>query len=81
LLLIVVFRSASEVGTAIYGPWLVYIRGMDYTDWLLLKAGVVLLAAFLWGVWCGITGRPLWLEQSGTADAATPTDAAPPQMR
>lgn len=32
---------------------------MDYTDWLLLKAGALALAAFVWGVYCGATGRPL----------------------
>ena len=32
---------------------------MDYTEWMLWKAGLVVLAAFCWGVFCGVTGRPL----------------------
>lgn len=32
---------------------------MDYTDYLIVKFIVLVVAAFAWGVYCGITGRPL----------------------
>lgn len=39
---------------------------MDYTDYLLIKFGVLVLLAAIWGFWRGFTGQPLELEQSDT---------------
>lgn len=39
---------------------------MDYTDWMWIKFGVLVLLAGIWGFWRGITGQPLELEQSDT---------------
>lgn len=32
---------------------------MDFIDYMLIKSGVLLVAAFIYGVWRGITGRDL----------------------
>lgn len=32
---------------------------MDYIDYVLLKSGIFLLVVFVWGIYCGATGRPL----------------------
>jgi hypothetical protein len=36
---------------------------VDYTDFLIAKLIVIAVGAFVWGVYCGVTGRPLWQEQ------------------
>ena len=36
-----------------------YSGGMEFTTFLLWKAGLLVLAAFIWGIFCGITNRPL----------------------
>jgi hypothetical protein len=35
---------------------------MEFTDWLIWKAVALVVAAFFWGIYCGLTGRPLSLE-------------------
>lgn len=40
---------------------------MDYTGWLLLKFGALVLAAFVYGFWRGINGLRLTPEQTDTA--------------
>jgi hypothetical protein len=47
---------------------------MDYLDWMLLKAGVVLLGAFVWGFFCGkngleLNGQPQDTEHRDTSAA------------
>lgn len=37
---------------------------MEYTDWLWIKFVLVVGGAFVWGVYRGLTGQPLWLESS-----------------
>jgi hypothetical protein len=37
---------------------------MDYSDYLWIKFGLVVFAAFIWGIYCGLTGRPLGREQT-----------------
>jgi hypothetical protein len=37
---------------------------MEFTDFILWKAGAIVAAAFVWGLFCGITGRPLGREPS-----------------
>lgn len=32
---------------------------MEFTDYLLWKAGILIAAAFVWGIYCGVTNRPL----------------------
>lgn len=32
---------------------------MDYTEYLIAKAGLIVLAAFAWGLFCGLTGRSM----------------------
>lgn len=32
---------------------------MDYTDYLIVKFIVLVVGAFVWGIYCGVTGRPL----------------------
>lgn len=47
---------------------------MEFSDYLLWKAGLMVLAAFVWGVYCGFTGRPM----SGRSDITVrPPGAAP----
>lgn len=36
---------------------------MEFTDYMLWKAAILVFAAFCWGIYCGLTGRPLGLEQ------------------
>lgn len=35
---------------------------MEFSDYLIAKLIVLAVAAFIWGVYCGFTGRPLWRE-------------------
>jgi hypothetical protein len=35
---------------------------MDYLDYLWVKAGLLVLAAFVWGIFCGLNGRNLRWE-------------------
>jgi hypothetical protein len=30
---------------------------MEFTDWMLIKAGVVIVAALIYGIYLGFTGR------------------------
>jgi hypothetical protein len=48
---------------------------MDYIEFKLWKAGLFVLAAFIWGIWCGITGRSLDPQEWGPSD--NPTGAKP----
>ena len=32
---------------------------MEFTDWLIIKFIVLVIAAFIWGIYCGATVRPL----------------------
>ena len=36
---------------------------MDYLTFLLVKAGLLVLAAFVWGLYCGATGRPMGADE------------------
>lgn len=60
---------------------------LDYIDFMLWKAGVLCVAAFGWGIYCGVTGRPLGLgqheEDSSPAgrEPAKTGDASPPPLR
>lgn len=38
---------------------------MDYIDYKLLKFGLLVLAALVWGIFCGLTGRHLTGEPLG----------------
>lgn len=53
---------------------------MEFTDFMLWKAGIFVGAAFVWGLFCGITGRPLGRErhdsQTGKPQGSS-KDAAP----
>jgi hypothetical protein len=45
---------------------------MDFfSDYLVIKAIVLIVAAFAWGLWRGLNGLPLEVEQSDTT--APPT--------
>lgn len=35
---------------------------MEFTDWMLIKAGVMVALALVYGFWRGITGQPLEQE-------------------
>lgn len=37
---------------------------MEISEFMLWKAGVMVALAFIWGIYCGVTGRPLGREQS-----------------
>lgn len=45
----------------------------DYETYLLWKAGAVLVAAFVWGLFCGLTGRQL----NGRPLSGEPLDKGP----
>ncbi len=36
---------------------------MEFTDYMLWKALAIVAAAFVWGLYCGLTGRPLGRER------------------
>ena len=38
------------------------------TEFMLWKAGILVFLAFIWGIYCGLTGRPLWSERRGKQD-------------
>jgi len=37
---------------------------MSYTEWLIYKLIGMVVLAFIWGIFCGVTGRPLWRARS-----------------
>lgn len=43
---------------------------MEMSEFMLWKAGVMVALAFVWGLYCGITGRPLGPREP----IDTPTD-------
>lgn len=45
---------------------------MQYSDYLWIKLGVFVLLAFLWGLYCGITGRPLGRGKSESQEEQDP---------
>jgi hypothetical protein len=46
---------------------------MDFfTDYLVIKAIVLVAAAFVWGLWRGLTGRPMQVGQSDTTGPQAP---------
>jgi hypothetical protein len=45
---------------------------MEFTEFMLWKAGALVLAAFVWGIFCELTGRSLGGELSDSQAAATP---------
>jgi hypothetical protein len=45
---------AFEIETV--GKWR-FGGDMEFTDWMLIKAGVLVVCAFIYGLWCGFTGR------------------------
>lgn len=45
---------------------------MDYLDYMLAKAAVMIVLAFVWGVFCGFTGRNLRGQRQGQSEADTP---------
>jgi hypothetical protein len=45
---------------------------MDYIEFKLWKAGLLIFAAFVWGLYCGITGRPLGPVQRDNQIAPDP---------
>lgn len=52
---------------------------MEFTDFMLWKAGAIVAAAFVWGLFCGITGRPLGRERRDSQteqDQGSSKDAA-----
>lgn len=51
-----------------------YLLGwaMDYLDYMLAKAAVMIALAFVWGVFCGFTGRNLRGQRQGRSGADTP---------
>lgn len=53
----------------------------DYMTFVLWKAGVLCVLAFVWGVYCGATGRPLGREQTADQDARAARDALNPADR
>jgi hypothetical protein len=48
---------------------------MEFTDYLLIKAIVLVVLAFAWGVYCGIKG----LDLSGHHPSAEPNEGAGPK--
>ena len=42
---------------------------MEFTDYLLWKAGILIAGAFVWGIYCGVTNRPLGRAQNDTQAA------------
>jgi hypothetical protein len=42
---------------------------MDYIEFVLWKAGALVLAAFVWGLYCGLTGQPLTPGRRGSRTA------------
>jgi len=45
--------------------------GVDYSDWVWIKFWLIVAAAFVYGFWRGLTGRPLEQEADGTGQAAS----------
>lgn len=45
---------------------------MDYTDFMLWKLGAMAFAAFCWGLFFGVTGRPMRPGQNAKETAAPP---------
>ena len=49
---------------------------MDYMDWVMWKFIALCAAAFGWGIYCGVTGRPLGSasheDQTAASDQAAP---------
>jgi len=41
------------------------LRVMDYIEFKFWKLGALILAAFVWGIFCGVTGRPLTGRRRG----------------
>jgi hypothetical protein len=54
---------------------------MEFTDYMLWKAGALVLAAFVWGIFCELTGRPLGGEPSDSQTAATQEKLEKPKGR
>ena len=52
---------------------------MDFTAYVVIKAVVLIVAAFIWGLYCGFTGRPLWTERHDSAEPKA--DQAPARPR
>jgi hypothetical protein len=46
------------------------------TDYMLIKGGLVLLGALIWGIYCGFTGRPLGMEPPDIQTAEQPDQKA-----
>jgi hypothetical protein len=44
---------------------------MDYVEFLIWKAIVLTIAAFIWGLYCGVTGRPLSMAPRDTQQSTT----------
>lgn len=44
------------------------IGRMSYLEYKIAKAALVLLAALVWGIYCGFTGRPLSPERSDKSE-------------
>ena len=49
---------------------------MDYVDFMIWKAIVLVIAAFIWGVYRGATGQPLSLERKEDRSASDRQGAA-----
>lgn len=58
-----------------------YIATMEFSDYLLWKAGAIVAAAFVWGLYCGLTGRPLGRAQSDSQVAQDQRSAEGPAKR
>jgi hypothetical protein len=48
---------------------------MTYVDWLIYKLIALVVLAFVWGLWRGITGKPLWLEPRDRQAARSRSDS------
>ncbi len=55
------------------------LRRMDYSDWLWLKLVLFFALAFAWGIYCGVTGRPLGLEESERHTESGRSEAEAPE--
>ena len=51
--------------------------GMSYLELKLWGAGAFVLAAFVWGLCCGLTGRPLGRERPDIRTAQPPGQEGP----
>ena len=52
---------------------------MEFSDYLIWKAVIIVIAAFIWGLYCGLTGRSMRLgppDNQAAQSQGSPEDSA-----